>query len=292
MICSMTGFGRGQYKTGEVEVSVEIRSVNHRYSDISIRMPRYLSFLEEKVREYIQHRIYRGRVDLFITYEILEQKMLEVRVDSQLARNYMSALSSLRESMGLKDDITLSFLASLPDVINKRQGELDEEEVWNQICPALEQAVEVLVEMRRREGENLKMDVMTRLETIGRLVSEIEGRSRNVILEYRDKLEKRVGELSRGIELDSDRLYQEVVIFADRSNIAEEIVRLRSHISQTHNTLNGVGAVGRKLDFLVQEMNREINTIASKANDKDISSRVVDIKSEIEKIREQVQNIE
>lgn len=292
MVCSMTGFGRGQYKTGEIEVSIEIRSVNHRYRDISVKIPRYLSFIEERVRQYIQSRISRGRVDVYCSYELLEKRQVEVCVNGELARNYRNALQFLKDQTGLQDDMSLSLLASFPEVITTSQKELDEEEVWQQFFSALEQAADVLVGMRSREGENLYKDVLTRLDKIQKLVFEIEERSQNVVIEYKERLEKRVKELARDIELDKDRLGQEVVIFADRSSIDEEIVRLKSHISQTRTSLNRGGVIGRKLDFLVQEMNREANTIASKANDIDISTRVVEIKSELEKIREQIQNIE
>jgi len=292
MVYSMTGFGRGQYKTGEVDVSVEVRSVNHRYSDISIRIPRHISFLEEKVRHYIQSQISRGRVDVYISYELLEQNQLEVTVNGELAQSYRDALLLLKEQTGLQDDVPLSLISSFPEVITTRQKELDEEGVWQQLFSALKQAVDVMVEMRSREGSNLKKDILARLDIILQLVSEIEERSKNVVLDYKERLEKRVDELARGIEMDRDRLYQEVVIFADRSNITEEIVRLKSHISQIRFYFDEEGATGRKMDFLVQEMNREINTIASKANNMDISKRVVEIKSELEKIREQIQNIE
>lgn len=292
MVFSMTGFGRGQYKTGGVEISVEIRSVNHRYNDISIKMPRFLSFLEERIRQYIQSRISRGRVDVYISYEELEQDRLEVVINKELAHRYMEALSELKEYTGLKDDIDLSLLTSFPEVITVEQKELDEERVWQQVSVALEQAVDILVKMRKREGENLKRDILERLKTIDNLVSKIEGRSHDVVLEYKQKLEKRVEELARGIDIDRDRLYQEVVIFADRSNITEEIVRLRSHISQMNTSLEQGGIIGRKLDFLAQEMYRESNTIASKASDLYISTWVVEIKSELEKVREQIQNIE
>jgi uncharacterized protein (TIGR00255 family) len=288
----MTGFGRGEFKSNEAEISVEIRSVNHRYSDVSIRIPRYLSFLEERVRESVQNKISRGRVDVYISFDLLDQKDLDVRVNLDLARNYYTVLEQLKDHTGIDENIPLSLIATFPDVIVTKQKELDEEKLWQQLSAALEQAVEVLLQMRKREGENLKNDIITKLETIQKSVLEVEKRAQYVVQEYRQKLEKRLEELNKGIEIDRERLYQEVVIFADRSNIDEELVRLKSHISQMRNTLHDGGTIGRKLDFLVQEMYRETNTIGSKANDLEISKRVIEIKTELEKVREQIQNIE
>lgn len=292
MVSSMTGFGRGEFKSNEAEISVEIRSVNHRYSDVSIRIPRYLSFLEERVRESVQNKISRGRVDVYISFDLLDQKDLDVRVNLDLARNYYTVLEQLKDHTGIDENIPLSLIATFPDVIVTKQKELDEEKLWQQLSAALEQAVEVLLQMRKREGENLKNDIITKLETIQKSVLEVEKRAQYVVQEYRQKLEKRLEELNKGIEIDRERLYQEVVIFADRSNIDEELVRLKSHISQMRNTLHDGGTIGRKLDFLVQEMYRETNTIGSKANDLEISKRVIEIKTELEKVREQIQNIE
>jgi uncharacterized protein (TIGR00255 family) len=271
---------------------VEVRSVNHRYSDISIRTPKSLSFLEERIRQYIQSRINRGRVDVYVSFEMGDLKEADVRVNYDLARSYHSALLELKKRVGLEGSIPVSLVATFPDVITARQGELDEDELWAQVLSALEEAVDILIDMRRREGDNLKEDILNNLEAIGLEVSEIEKRAGFIVEEYRDKLLKRLEGLSDGIELDPDRVYQEVVIFADRSSINEEIVRLRSHASQMHSILDDGGAIGRKLDFLVQEMHREINTIGSKANDLSISKAVIEIKSRLEKVREQIQNIE
>jgi uncharacterized protein (TIGR00255 family) len=292
MIYSMTGFGRGETRTGDTVVSVEVRSVNHRYSDISIRTPKSLSFLEERIRQYIQSHITRGRVDVYVSFEMGDIKEADVRVNYDLARSYHSALLELKERVGLEESIPVSLVATFPDVITTRQGELDEDELWAQVLSALQQAVDILIDMRRREGDNLKEDILKNLGAIGLEVSEIEKRAGFIVEEYRDKLLKRLEVLSDGIELDPDRVYQEVVIFADRSSINEEIVRLRSHASQMHSILDDGGAIGRKLDFLVQEMHREINTIGSKANDLSISKAVIEVKSRLEKVREQIQNIE
>lgn len=292
MIYSMTGFGRGEFKSNEAEVSVEIRAVNHRYSDISVKMPKYLSFLEERIREYIQGNISRGRIDVYVSYDQLERKASEIRLNLELAGNYFSALEQLKAQTGIKDSIPLSLIAAFPDVIVARQSEMDEEKIWSQLSEALGQAVKALLQMRRKEGENLKQDILEKLETIGTSVLEIKNRAQYVVQEYQQRLEKRIDELTKGLEMDKDRLCQEVVIFADKSNIDEELVRLKSHISQTVSTLKSGGAVGRKLDFLIQEMYREINTIGSKGNDLEISKKVIDVKTELEKIREQIQNIE
>jgi uncharacterized protein (TIGR00255 family) len=240
----------------------------------------------------VQNKISRGRVDVYISFDLLDQKDLDVRVNLDLARNYYTVLEQLKDHTGIDENIPLSLIATFPDVIVTKQKELDEEKLWQQLSAALEQAVEVLLQMRKREGENLKNDIITKLETIQKSVLEVEKRAQYVVQEYRQKLEKRLEELNKGIEIDRERLYQEVVIFADRSNIDEELVRLKSHISQMRNTLHDGGTIGRKLDFLVQEMYRETNTIASKANDLEISKRVIEIKTELEKVREQIQNIE
>jgi uncharacterized protein (TIGR00255 family) len=292
MVFSMTGFGRGEFRTGETSITVEIRSVNHRYNDISIKMPKSLSFLDERVRQYVQSRISRGRVDVFISYELSEVRDPEVKVNYDLAHSYYNALTQLKEKAGIEDRIPFSLVATFPDVIVAKQRELDEEELWKQLLDALVNAMDILVQMRRQEGGNHKKDILDKLQKMNDRVLDIEKRAGFIVEEYREKLEKRIEELSRGIDLDRDRIYQEVIIFADKSNIDEEIVRLKSHISQMHNILDEGGTIGRKLDFLVQEMHREINTIGSKANDLHISKSVIDIKAQLEKMREQIQNIE
>lgn len=292
MVFSMTGFGRGEHRAGDTVVSVEVRSVNHRYSDISVRTPKCVSFLEERIRQYIQSQVSRGRVDVYVSLDMGDIKETDVRVNYELAQNYYSALRDLKERLGLEGGIPVSLVASFPDVISARQGEPDEEKLWGYLLSALEKALGTLLEMRRREGENLKKDILNNLEAINNEVSEIEKRAGFIVEEYRDKLVKRLEGLSEGMELDMERVYQEVLIFADRSNINEEIVRLRSHASQMNSILEDGGVIGRKLDFLVQEMYREVNTIGSKANDLSISKSVIEIKSQLEKVREQIQNIE
>jgi uncharacterized protein (TIGR00255 family) len=292
MVNSMTGYGRGEQVTKDARVTVEVRSVNHRYKDISIKMPRCLSFLEERVREYVQQRISRGRVDVYVSFELLEDKGVEIKLDKELALIYLNAVNEIKAITGIDDKVSLDLIAAFPDVITTRKVEPDEEKTWEQLSGALEQAIEVMLEMRKREGQNLCKDILSKLELINEGLQRIKERAALVVFEYQQKLEKRIEEMTKDIELDRDRLCQEVVIFADRSNIDEEIVRLSSHISQTNSTLARGGIIGRKLDFLVQEMHREINTIGSKSTDLDISLNVVEIKTELEKVREQVQNIE
>lgn len=292
MVFSMTGFGRGELRTVDTDISVEVRSVNHRYNDISIKMPKSLSFLEERVRQYVQSRISRGRVDVYVSYDMSDLKKPDVKVNYELAQNYHNALIQLKEKAGLEGDIPISLVAAFPDVIITKQQELDEEELWQKLFCALEKAMDILVEMRKEEGGNLKKDILTKLATINIEVSEIEKRAGFIVEEYRDKLAKRLEGLACEINLDSDRIYQEVVMFADKSNIDEEVVRLRSHSAQMHSIIDCGGTIGRKLDFLVQEMHREVNTIGSKANDLHISKAVIEIKSQLEKVREQIQNIE
>jgi uncharacterized protein (TIGR00255 family) len=292
MVSSMTGYGRGEHVTKDIRVTVEVRSVNHRYSDISIKIPRYMSFLEERVREYVQHRVSRGRVDVYVSFELLEDKEIELILNRDLALNYLNTINEIRSVTGITDKIPLSLIAAFPDVITTKQKEPDEDKTWGQLQAALEQAVDIMLEMRKKEGYNLCRDILTKLEAISKCLERIKERSGLVVYEYQQRLEKRIEEMTKGIELDMDRLYQEIVIYADRSNIDEEIVRLSSHISQAYSTLTKGGIIGRKLDFLVQEMNREANTIGSKSNDMEISMNVIEIKTELEKVREQVQNIE
>lgn len=292
MVNSMTGFGRGEYSTGDMTISVEVRSVNHRYSDISIKTPRSLAFLEDKIRNYIQSRISRGRVEVYVSYDIWELKEPFVKLNNGLAQSYYSSLKELKERTGHKGDIPFHLVATFPDVITVKPGEMKEDEIWNELFFALNHALDLLVDMRKKEGQNLKDNILLKLDAIAREVSEIEKRTGFIVEEYRTRLENRLEELAVGTVLDKDRIYQEVLIFADRSNIDEEIVRLRSHTSQMYDIFKAGGAIGRKLDFLTQEMLREINTIGSKANDLYVSKAVVEMKSQLEKVREQIQNIE
>lgn len=292
MIRSMTGFGRGECRDNGKEFLAEIKTVNHRYSDIFIKFPRQLSFLEDKVRDMVGKSISRGKVDVFIGYEDSSEDSKNVLVDEVLARTYIKAVEQLRDNYGLKDDITVSLISRFPDVLKVEKNEDDEEKLWQLLKTALEIALNSLVVMRENEGKGLKANLMERLAYIDNILKDITLRAPEVVKEYKQKLEGRIKELLDQQTVDESRLSTEVAIFADRCSIDEEIVRLGSHINQFREALDMQQPVGRKLDFLVQEMNREINTIGSKANDLAIVKNVVEIKSEIEKLREQIQNIE
>ena len=292
MIKSMTGFGRGRSQGNGMEFLVEIKTVNHRYSDVYIKIPRPISFVEDKIREKIGRNISRGKVDVYISYEDFSEDSKNVLIDEALAKAYIKSLELLRDKYNVKDDISVSLVAKFPDMIKIEKAEQDEEKIWNTLNEALDNALESLVEMRTTEGEGLKANLMERVSYIGDIVGQIGIRAPEVVKEYKCRLSNRISELLDQQVVDENRLTTEVAIFADRCGIDEEIVRLSSHIGQFRETLGMSQPVGRKLDFLVQEMNREINTIGSKANDLLITKNVVEIKCELEKIREQIQNIE
>jgi uncharacterized protein (TIGR00255 family) len=291
LIKSMTGFGRGEYSQGTNTFSVEIRSVNHRYSDISVRMPRSLSSLEEKVRELINEEIYRGKIDVYINYSSFGQNS-KIMIDTNLAENYVNSLNMLKEQFGIKDEISLSLLTRFPDILVTETEEQNFDELWLVLKEALESALKALVEMRQREGERLKADLLLKLDGIKGIIMDVKGKSYSIVDEYKNKLYDRIKELTKEIPIDENRLLTEVAIFADKSSIDEEIVRFESHIEEFKKTINQGGSVGKRLDFIIQEMNREVNTIGSKVTDLSILNNVINMKTEIEKIREQVQNIE
>ncbi len=292
MIKSMTGFGRGKIEDGGKELMVEIKTVNHRYCDIYIKMPRQISFLEDKVREVIRKKISRGKVDVYITYDDFSEDSKDIIIDRALAEAYNRSVQLLRDEFGLKDDISVSLIARFPDVLRVEKPEEDEERIWSLLSVALNDALDALINMRQIEGEGLMHDLLERTTIIENNIKEISIRAPEVVKEYKCKLENRIKELLDQQIVDENRLAMEVAIFADRCSIDEELVRLGSHIKQLRETLKLSQPVGRKLDFLLQELNREINTIGSKANDLIITNQVVEIKSELEKIREQIQNIE
>lgn len=292
MIKSMTGFGRGENSQDGKEFTVEIKTVNHRYSDIFIKMPRQIGFLEDKVRELVGKAVSRGKIDVYITYHDYSDDARVVTLDEGLAKTYISATESLRDKFLLKDDITVSLISRFPDVLKVEQAQEDEELLWSVLKTALTKALDSLIEMREIEGEGLRNVLLERADFIDSIVAEIAKRAPEVPKEYKLKLEVRIKELLDQQTVDENRLATEVALFADRCSIDEELVRLASHIEQLREALSIDQPVGRKLDFLVQEMNREINTIGSKANDLSITKNVVEVKSEIEKIREQIQNIE
>lgn len=292
MIRSMTGFGRGESQGDGKSFIVEIKTVNHRYSDVFIKIPRSISFLEEKVREMVSKSVSRGKIDVFITYEEFGEDSKTVTMDEALAAAYLKTLSHAKDKFGLKDDLTVSLLTRLPDVLKVEKSENDEDKVWGLLKDAMENALTSLVIMRENEGQKLKSSLFERAEYIESVLKNIIERAPEVVKDYKQKLETRLQDIMEQKTIDETRLAMEVAIFADRCSIDEEIVRLGSHLGQLCEALQMQQPVGRKLDFLVQEMNREINTIGSKANDLVITKNVVEIKSEIEKIREQIQNIE
>ncbi|QUH20897.1 YicC/YloC family endoribonuclease [Alkaliphilus sp. B6464] len=293
MIKSMTGFGRGDSQVGDKCFQVELKSVNHRYMDVSIKLPKKFTYLEESIRKVIKSNIQRGRIEAYITYESIGESDINVAVDMPLAKEYLKALLRIEEELAIKTDVTTSVIARFPDVIKVEKKEENEDEIWQCLQEALNNALNQLVIMRQEEGDKLQVDLLKRLNKTRDFVAQIKDRSPIIVQEYRQKLIERIKEiLDEEFSLDDNRVAAEVALFADKSNITEEIVRLYSHINQFSNTLQEDDAIGRKLDFLLQEMNREANTIGSKANDLIIANLVINIKSEFEKMREQVQNIE
>lgn len=288
----MTGYGRGQGQSQGKQFTLEMKAVNHRFSEIVIRQPKQLSPLEDHLRKLIQAKVSRGRVDVFVSIEEYGETNKIVKVDKGLAKAYYSALKELGETLELPKNISLDFIARYPDVLSVEQQEDDLEEIKTAISQAAETAINQLIQMRETEGAKLKEDILNRLKKIEQANKDIAARAPLVVAEYKEKLANRIQEALQDVKMDEARLATEVAIFCDRSSIDEEIVRLNSHLEQMADSLSINESVGRKLDFIVQEMNREINTIGSKANDLNITSIVVEIKSEIEKIREQVQNIE
>lgn len=292
MIKSMTGYGRSQQIIEGMDITVEIKSVNHRYFEFSARIPRVYGFLEEKLKSFVQSSVSRGKVDCFVQIETLETPASVVQVNTALAEGYIGALRELEEKFCLRNDISVGLVARYPDVLTVRKAETDEEAIWAAVQTVAGKALESFLRMREREGEKLREDILNRSDEILRSVEVIEKRSPETVAEYKDKLTARIKELLVDARVDEQRLLTEAAIFADKVAVDEETVRLRSHMEQLHRFLDSENAIGRKLDFLVQEMNREGNTIGSKAQDVEIVRKVVDIKAEIEKIREQVQNIE
>ena len=292
MIKSMTGFGRGEHEEYGRNFTVEIKTVNHRYSDITVKLPRQLIYLEDNIRKYISKYISRGKVDVFITQGKFSEDDVHVSIDEMLTASYIKALYVLRDKFKLEDDITVSMVSRFPDILNVVKSEEDSELILKILNAATLSALEKLIVMRETEGLKLSSDITQRVNYIKSIVKIIEDRSPVVVEEYKIKLNDRLKEIAGDINIDDTRIAVEVAIFADKSSITEEIVRLYSHFEQLLSILMESDPVGRKLDFLVQEINREINTIGSKASDIIITRNVVDVKSEIEKIREQVQNIE
>lgn len=292
MIRSMTGYGRDQQLLHGRSITIEIRSVNHRYFEFSCRAPRGCAFLEDRLKRALQSAISRGKVEVALTLQTVESRNTSVAVDHALAGQYITALRALEEEYALPDDLTLSTVCRLPDIFTLCRGEEDEEELAADVLSVLQKALEQFVAMRETEGERLKADVLSRLLTMEEHLSFVEERSPQTVAEYRARLTAKLTELLNGAVPDENRILTEVGIIADRLAVDEETVRLRSHFAQLRKILESTEPVGRKLDFLVQEMNRETNTIGSKCSDTAIAGHVVEMKSELEKIREQIQNIE
>ena len=299
MLKSMTGFGRGQYEDENFSITVEMKTVNHRYNEVAIRLPRFLNPLEDKIRKTILKTVNRGRIDVFINADYTTSENCTLKVDKNLAAAYHKALQEVGAAIGLEElNINsaqeVMYLSRCQDVINVKEGFFDVETVWHKVEQAVNEALKNLVAMRETEGGNIYGDFVYRADLIAEKLTQIEARSPMVVEEYQAKLTDRLNNLlaDHNITVEPERLLQEVAIFADRASITEEIVRLKSHIKQFKNIINSDQPVGRKLDFLIQEFNREANTIASKANDYTLAQIVVEIKAEIEKIREQIQNIE
>ena len=290
MLKSMTGFGRCEMATDEYKISVEMKAVNHRYLDLSIKMPKKFNYFEAAIRAQLKKYIQRGKVDVFISYEDYTDEKMSLKYNRSLAGEYMDYFRQMADELGIPNDATVMRLARCPEVFTMEQAPEDEEHMWQILEKAIGEAAEKFVETRTRE--NLKQDLLGKLDYMVTLVDQIEERSPKIVEEYRAKLEDKVKELLEGSSVDEGRIAAEVVIFADKVCTDEETVRLRSHIEATRKELTAGGSVGRKLDFIAQEMNREANTILSKANDLEVSDCAIALKTEIEKVREQIQNIE
>lgn len=292
MVKSMTGFGRAVKEVDGYIITVELKSVNHRYFEFSCRCPRQYGFIDEKIKSFVNSKVARGKVECFIGIEALNTEAATVEVNNTLASAYVKALKEIADTYELKEDFGASTISRYPDVLVIRKAEEDEEKIWSMVKDTAKEAIDKFIEMRSAEGQRMFDDIYARSQFILDCVSVIEERSPQTVKEYNDKLIERVHEIIGDVALDENRVLQEVAIYADKVAVAEETVRLRSHIEQLRAFLAGDEAVGRKMDFLVQEINRETNTIGSKCNDVDIARKVVDMKAEIEKIREQIQNIE
>jgi len=294
MVRSMTGYGRAEAVLDGQKFSVEVKSLNHRFLEISLRLPAMLSALEMEIKKKIAELLLRGKIDVTIRREAQgdAENGHALVLNLPLARNYFAVLSQLKQSLNLKDEISLEMIASQKDVFLTAESPQDMASLWKGLMLILDEALAGMMEMRRREGESLSQDLSARLEVMAKRLNEIEEMAPQVVLEYQKRLSERVRELTGGLVVDETRLSQEVAIFAEKSDITEEIVRLRSHLGQFLEMLDGEEAIGRKVDFLIQEMNREVNTIGSKSSDAHISRQVIEMKSELAKLREQVQNLE
>ena len=291
MIKSMTGFGRSEISEGQRKISVEMKSVNHRYLEAGIKMPKKLNVFEARIRDVLKQYANRGKIDIFISYEDLTENKIMLKYNSDIAAEYMDIFNKMAEQFDMKNDVTIAGLSRYPEVITMEDIPVDEDELWHFIEKAVRQACEQFVNARITEGENLKKDLLDKLDNMAEVVAFIENRSPKIMKEYRNKLENKVAELLNDTTIDENRIATEVIIYADKICVDEETVRLKSHIDHAKKCLSEDGGIGRKLDFIAQEMNREANTILSKANDIEISNKAIELKTEIETVREQIQNI-
>lgn len=292
MIKSMTGFGRCEVQEDARKITIEMKAVNHRYLDVSIKMPKKLNFFETAIRSELKSYMQRGKVDIFIAYEDLTQSNVCIKYNQELAAEYMKHLKQMAQDFSLDEDIRVSTLSRYPEVLSMEEQTVSEEQLWQLIRKAVKGAAESFNQSRVKEGENLRTDLLEKLDEMLSHIDFIAGRSPQIVAEYKTKLEDKVKDLLVDAKIEENRLLMEVTLFADKICVDEEIVRLRSHVETTKETLQAGGGIGRKLDFIAQEMNREANTILSKANDLTISNRAIELKTGIEKIREQIQNIE
>ncbi len=292
MIKSMTGFGRCEVTDGQWKMTVEIRAVNHRYLDVSVKMPKKLSIFESAIRTVLKEYMERGKVDVFVSYEDLSETGFALKYNEQLAGQYLTYLRQMAQTFGLENDIRVSTLSRYPEVFVMEEEDTDEKELWTVLEQAVRGACEKFVEARAGEGEHLRNDLIAKLDQMNVYVDYIEQRSPEIIAEYRGKLQTKIADLLQDAQIDENRIATEVTLFADKICVDEEVVRLRSHIKGMKEVLLAGGSMGRKLDFIAQEMNREANTILSKSNDLSISDMGINLKTDIEKVREQIQNIE
>lgn len=292
MIKSMTGFGRCELSNEKRKITVELKSVNHRYLDVNIRMPKKLNFFESAIRTLLKEYMQRGKVDMFISYEDYSEQTLAVKYNATIAKEYLTYLQQMAEEFNLENDIRVSSLSRYPEVLTMEEQSADEEELWSDLSQAIREACTQFVATRTTEGEHLKQDLVEKLHHMRDNVDKVEQRAPQIIAEYRSKLMEKVNELLGDIQIDEARLSTEIVLFADKICTDEETVRLKSHITSMLNALERSEGIGRKLDFIAQEMNREANTILSKSNDLETSDIAIELKTEIEKVREQIQNIE
>lgn len=292
MIKSMTGFGRAEKLDEERKITVEMKSVNHRYLDINMRMPKKLSIFEASIRTLLKEYIQRGKVDLFITYEDYTKSGVFIKYNKEIARQYLEYLEQMSDEFGLEQDISAGMLSRYPEVFTMEEQAVDESRLWDLLSQVLKEAAGQFVDAREKEGEHLRRDILEKLKGMEAKVDLVEQRSPQILQEYREKLEMKVKELLADTQIEESRIAAEVILFADKICTDEETVRLRSHIRHMANVLSESEGIGRKLDFIAQEMNREANTILSKANDLETSNLAIDLKTEIEKVREQIQNIE